>query len=138
MSNVVLCDYRKEEIDRVIMDVISQGPSKATSRAAATSMSSKPKTAVRTTNGRNVKPAINDDTSEDDVNEEEEMHSDEESSSDDYQVVVYLVIISIRQYCDIDCGCDHLTISYCPDVARYRTRIIAHTRRHNLTNKVHQ
>ena len=64
------------------MDVISQGPSSAAGKAA-TSTSSKPTpTAAKTTNGRNVKSAVNDAVSEDDVSDEEEMNCDKESESD--------------------------------------------------------
>jgi len=65
------------------MDVISQGPSNAASKASA-STSSKP-TATKTTNGRNAKAAVNDDFDEDDVSDED-MAFDKESDSDDYVV----------------------------------------------------
>jgi len=69
------------------MDVISQGPSSAASTAATSAVSSKPTpTAAKTTNGRNVKSAVNDVASEDDTSEEE-MNCDKQSDSDDNEVL---------------------------------------------------
>lgn len=78
------CDLqsRKEEIDHMIMAVISQGPSNAASKAAASS-SSKP-TTVKMTNSRNKKSAVNDIADEDDLSDEE--MNDKQSDSDDYEL----------------------------------------------------
>lgn len=62
------------------MEVISQAPSGASGRPAA-STSSKPK-AKKTTNGRKEKSVVNDVSEDDDVSEEEDMNSDQESDTD--------------------------------------------------------
>lgn len=78
------CDLqsRKEEIDQMIMELISQGPSNAASKAAP-STSSKP-TTVKAANGRNEQSAVNDDSDESDVSDDE-MNS-KQSDSDDYEL----------------------------------------------------
>jgi len=72
------------------MDVISQCPSNAASKASTSATSSKPTPVAtkttKTTNGRNVKSAVNDDASEDDPSEEE-MNCDKQSGSDDNEVL---------------------------------------------------
>lgn len=67
----------------MIMAVISQGPSNAASKPAA-STSLKPTTVK--TNGKNKKSVVNDDADEDDVSDEE-MNSDKQSDSSDYEVL---------------------------------------------------
>jgi len=74
---------RKEEIDQMIMAVISAGTSKAASKAA-TSTSPKP-TAVKTANGSNKKSVVNDDS---DLSDDE--MDDKQSDSDDYEVLCLL------------------------------------------------
>ena len=102
---LIICWNRKDEIDHIIMDIISQGPSNAASKSAA-STSSKPTakpSATKTTNSRNKKSSVADDDSSDDADNndavsDEEMNDDKGSDSDDNMVMCPFMTSFVTNY----------------------------------------
>jgi len=132
-GSIMWCWNRKEEIDQIILDMISQGPStrrsppkKAAKPAPKKSAKPAPKpTAVKTENGSSVKSIVDNDVSSDDDASDDEVKREDTSDSDD-NVVLYQCIHLL-----VSGGHVWLLFSLFPSISHHSVCSIITT--HNLT-----